>query len=113
MSKKDFSGGFGNLLGENKTAKKETIEKETAKKTTAKPVEKAKRTQKKTAQVEMEDKDVRATFIAKESKVKKVKAIAYWEREDIKVVFDKILDDAIAKYERKNGPIQPVPEKKK
>lgn len=113
MSKKDFTGGFGNLLGENKTEKKETVKKEAVKKGAAQPIEKAKRTPKKNAQVETEDKEIRATFIAKESKVKKMKAIAYWEREDIKVVFDKILDDAIAKYERKNGPIQPVPEKKK
>lgn len=113
MSKKDFSGGFGNLLGDNKTEKKESVKKETVKKVATKPNEIAKKTPNKVSQEEDKVSEVRATFIVNESFLEKIKALAYWEREQIKDIVNEAFKDKIAKYEKKNGEIKPIPKSKK
>ena len=55
--------------------------------------------------------ETRATFIVKEELLNKLKAIAYWDRLLIKEVVTSALEDAVAKYEKKNGEIKPIPKK--
>jgi hypothetical protein len=50
----------------------------------------------------------RVTYIVKESLQEKVKAIAYWERVLIKDVINPALQEAVDKYEKKNGIIKPI-----
>jgi hypothetical protein len=59
------------------------------------------------------DNETRATFIVNEGLLEKLKAIAYWDRVLIKDVVNTALLDTIAKYEKKNGAIQLIPEKKR
>ena len=55
--------------------------------------------------------EVRATFIVNEEILEKLKAIAYWDRELIKEVVNRALEDAILRYEKKSGEIKPIPKK--
>jgi hypothetical protein len=55
--------------------------------------------------------ETRATFIVKEELLEKLKAIAYWDRVLIKDVVNTALQETIAKYEKKNGNIKPIPKK--
>ena len=48
-------------------------------------------------------KEIRATFIVSEELHERLKAIAYFERENIKDSLDKALNDFISRYERVNG----------
>lgn len=57
------------------------------------------------------DKETRATFIVNEDLLDKLKAIAYWDRKLIKEVVDVALQDAVSKYEKKNGNIKQIPKK--
>jgi hypothetical protein len=65
----------------------------------------------KSSQEGTKENEVRATFIVNEELLDKLKAIAYWERILIKEVVNKALEDAILKYEKKSGEIQPIPKK--
>ena len=51
-------------------------------------------------------KEIRATFIVKESNLEKLKAIAYWERKTIKNVLDEALNSYTENYELERGPIK-------
>jgi hypothetical protein len=51
---------------------------------------------------------VRATFIVHRSQVDSIKAIAYWSRSSIKDIIGEALSDYIAKYEKKNGKVEPI-----
>ena len=53
--------------------------------------------------------ETRATFIVREDLLDKLKAIAYWERTMIKEVVNTALQEAVAKYEKRNGEIKPIP----
>lgn len=86
MTKKDFKGGLNTLLGGQQT------EESTSKKGT-KPTE------------------TRATFIVQDETLEKLKAIAYWDRLLIKEVVEEAFIDAIKSYEKKNGPIKPIPKR--
>lgn len=55
--------------------------------------------------------ETRATFIINETILEKVKDLAYWERVTIKEVVNTALEEAIAKYEKKNGEIKTTPKK--
>jgi hypothetical protein len=55
--------------------------------------------------------ETRATFIINEELLEKVKAIAYWERELIKDTINQALQETVAKYEKINGAIKPIPKK--
>ena len=102
MSKKNFTGGLNSLLGEN--SKEDKVTKVGRPKTQFKEITK-------TSQEGTKENETRATFIVNEELLEKLKAIAYWDRKLIKEVVDKALQDAIGKYEEKNGDINPIPKK--
>ena len=98
MSKKNFTGGLSSLLGDNEKPKRGRPKTSTREIT-------------KSSQEGTKEKETRATFIVNEELLDKLKAIAYWDRKLIKEVVDKALQDAIGKYEEKNGDINPIPKK--
>lgn len=102
MSKKDFKGGFTDLLGDNKPVKKKV----------GRPRDLSKRKPDKTSQEGTKNNETRATFIINEELLDKVKALAYWEREQIKETINKALQSYVDKYESKSGEIKPIPKKK-
>lgn len=99
MSKKNFTGGLNSLLGEQPDSPKR-----------GRPVTQTKEITK-SSQEGTKDKETRATFIVNEDLLEKLKAIAYWDRKLIKEVVDTALQDIVAKYEKKNGDIKPIPKK--
>jgi len=99
MSKKNFTGGLNSLLGDQPEKPKR-----------GRPVTQTKEITK-SSQEGTKEKETRATFIVNEELLDKLKAIAYWERKLIKEVVDTALQDAIGKYEKKNGDIKPIPKK--
>jgi len=99
MSKKNFTGGLNSLLGDNNEKPKRGRPKTQFKEIT------------KSSQEGTKEKETRATFIVNEELLDKLKALAYWERQLIKEVVDKALQDAVNKYEKKNGDIKPIPKK--
>jgi len=98
MSKKNFTGGLNSLLGDNDKPKRGRPKTSTREIT-------------KSSQEGTKDKETRATFIVNEELLEKLKAIAYWDRKLIKEVVDTALQEAVAKYEKKNGDIKPIPKK--
>lgn len=100
MSKKDFKGGLGSLLGDTD---KDKVKRGRPKTST--------RVVTKSSQEGTKENETRATFIIKEDLLDKLKAIAYWERKLIKEVINNSLQETIEKYESKNGDIKPIPKK--
>jgi len=96
MSKKDFKGGFGDLLGDNKPK-------------VGRPKDLSKRKPEKTSQEGTKNNETRATFIVNEELLEKVKAVAYWERQQIKNIVGDALQGYVDKYEKKSGEIKPIP----
>ena len=99
MSKKDFTGGLNSLLGEQPDSPKR-----------GRPVTQTKEITK-SSQEGTKEKETRATFIVNEDLLEKLKAIAYWDRALIKDVVNTALQEIVAKYEKKNGDIKPIPKK--
>ena len=99
MSKKNFTGGLNSLLGDQPEKPK-----------VGRPVTQFKEITK-TSQEGTKENETRATFIVNEELLEKAKAIAYWDRLLIKDVINTALLELIAKYEKKNGDIKPVPKK--
>jgi hypothetical protein len=52
--------------------------------------------------------ETRATFIVKEDSLEKIKAIAYWDRQNIKDVVQAAIEDYIKQYESAKGKIQSI-----
>ena len=99
MSKKNFTGGLNSLLGDQPEKQKR-----------GRPVTQTKEITK-SSQEGTKENETRATFIINEELLEKLKAIAYWDRCLIKDVVNTALQDVVAKYEKKNGDIKPVPKK--
>jgi len=99
MSKKDFTGGLNSLLGDQPEKPKR-----------GRPVTQTKEITK-SSQEGTKEKETRATFIVNEDLLDKLKAIAYWDRVLIKDVVNTALQETVAKYEKKNGAIKPIPKK--
>lgn len=99
MSKKSFTGGLNSLLGDQTDKPKRGRPKTSTREIT------------KSSQEGTKEKETRATFIVNEELLDKLKAIAYWDRKLIKEVVDTALQDAVSKYEKKNGDIKPIPKK--
>ena len=99
MSKKSFTGGLNSLLGDQTDKPKRGRPKTSTREIT------------KSSQEGTKEKETRATFIVNEDLLDKLKAIAYWDRKLIKEVVDTALQDAVDKYEKKNGDIKPIPKK--
>ena len=53
--------------------------------------------------------ETRATFIVKEDALEKIKAIAYWDRQNIKDIVQIAIDAYIKDYENAKGAVQPIP----
>ena len=99
MSKKNFTGGLNSLLGEQPDKPKR-----------GRPVTQTKEITK-SSQEGTKENETRATFIVNEELLDKLKAIAYWERKLIKEVINSALQEAVDRYEKKNGDINPIPKK--
>jgi len=99
MSKKNFTGGLSSLLGDQPEKPKR-----------GRPVTQTKEITK-SSQEGTKEKETRATFIINEDLLDKLKAIAYWDRVLIKDVVNTALQETVAKYEKKNGDIKPIPKK--
>jgi len=99
MSKKNFTGGLGSLLGEVPEKTKRGRPKTQNKIIT------------KSSQEGTKENETRATFIINEELLEKLKAIAYWDRVLIKEVINTSLLETVQKYEKKNGDIKPIPNK--
>jgi ACT domain-containing protein len=99
MSKKDFTGGLNSLLGDQPEKPKR-----------GRPVTQTKEITK-SSQEGTKENETRATFIINEDLLDKLKAIAYWDRVLIKDVVNTALQETVAKYEKKNGDIKPIPKK--
>ena len=99
MTKKDFTGGFNSLLGADKDKPTKGRPKTTTKEIT------------KSSQEGTKENETRATFIVNEELLEKLKAVAYWERRMIKEVIASALEETVAKYEKKNGPVKLIPKK--
>jgi hypothetical protein len=99
MTKKNFTGGLNSLLGDQPEKPKR-----------GRPVTQTKEITK-SSQEGTKENETRATFIINEELLEKLKAIAYWDRVLIKEVVNTALQDAVDKYEKKSGSIQPIPKK--
>lgn len=99
MTKKNFTGGLSSLLGDQPEKPKR-----------GRPVTQTKEITK-SSQEGTKENETRATFIINEELLDKLKAIAYWDRVLIKDVLNSALQDAVDKYEKKNGSIKPIPKK--
>jgi hypothetical protein len=66
----------------------------------------------KSSQEGCRESETRATFIVNEADLERIKAVAYWERIQIKDAINAALREYIERYEAKNGPLQPKPEKR-
>lgn len=99
MSKKNFTGGLDSLLGEQPQRPKRGRPATSTREIT------------KSSQEGTKEGETRATFIVKEELLEKLKAIAYWDRMKIKDVIASALEEAVNKYEKKNGEIKPIPKK--
>lgn len=99
MSKKNFTGGLNSLLGDQPERPKR-----------GRPVTQTKEITK-SSQEGTKENETRATFIINEELLDKLKAIAYWDRVLIKDVVNTALQEIVAKYEKKNGDIKPIPKK--
>jgi ACT domain-containing protein len=99
MSKKSFTGGLNSLLGDQPEKQKRGRPKTSTREIT------------KSSQEGTKEKETRATFIVNEDLLEKLKAIAYWDRVLIKDVINTALQDTVAKYEKKNGEVKPIPKK--
>ena len=53
--------------------------------------------------------ETRATFIVKEEALEKIKAIAYWDRQNIKDIVQVAIEAYIKQYENTKGSVQPIP----
>lgn len=99
MSKKNFTGGLNSLLGDQPEKPKR-----------GRPVTQTKEITK-SSQEGTKESETRSTFIINEELLDKLKAIAYWDRVLIKDVVNTALQETVAKYEKKNGDIKPIPKK--
>ncbi len=122
MAKKSFTGGLNSLLGESPAQSEEVVKEQLAEKSVEfkptsevlKPItkevtKKPKKELQNSSKAGTKENETRATFIINEELLEKLKSIAYWERKTIKIVINAALLDAVSKYERKNGEIQPMP----
>jgi len=100
---KSFKGGLDSLLGAQPPKQPER-KKAGRPKTSTRVAEKS-------SQEGTKDGETRATFIVKEALLDKFKAIAYWDRALIKNMIDSALEDYIARYEKKNGSVKPIPKR--
>ena len=105
--KKNFTGGLSSLLGENPSQPELKSAVNSTHSESAKPDKPAIKTTRQGTKVG----EARATFIVNEATQEKIKAIAYWERLQIKDVIDEALSSYVLSYERKNGAVKSIPKR--
>lgn len=114
--KKNFTGGLNSLLGEPQPLKTESNQPEPkpepgslpqSPEHTAADIPTIKSTRQGTRAGE-----ARATFIVNEATHEKIKAIAYWDRLQIKEVIDEALSQYVNQYEQQHGFVKPIPTRK-
>jgi len=116
MSKKNFKGGLNSLFGETPTKgpAKEKIKDKPLRgdghRKVGRPVTQFKEITK-SSQEGTKENETRATFIVNEELLEKLKAVAYWDRIMIKDVINTALEETVARYEKKNGKVKPIPKK--
>ena len=66
----------------------------------------------KTSQEGTKENETRATFIVNESLLADIKAIAYWDRIDIKTAVNDALKMYVTEWKNQNGPIEPIPQRR-
>ena len=93
---KNFKSGLDSLLQDTRS---EEVPDEVAEKVTRGRPKTSTREITKTSQEGTKEGETRATFIIKEDLLEKVKAIAYWDRQQIKSV----ISDALESYLDKKG----------
>jgi hypothetical protein len=99
--KKNFKGGLSSLLGEQPEKPKR-----------GRPVTQTKEIYK-SSQEGTKENETRATFIVDEELLDKIKAVAYWDRKQIKEVINTALSSYIKSYEKKAGEIDITPIREK
>jgi hypothetical protein len=104
MASKKIIGGMGTLLGETKPVETKKKNGPGRPKTNTREITKS-------SQEGTKEGETRATFIINETVLEKIKDLAYWERVTIKEVVNTALQEAILKYEKKNGDIKTTPKK--
>ena len=117
MTKKSFKGGLDSLLGGGPSQEKPPAAAESVENTSIQRVAKKRgrprtnnREIEKTSQEGCKEAETRATFIVNEGDLERIKAVAYWDRVQIKDAINAALREYIERYEAKNGPLQPKPE---
>ena len=110
MSKKNFKGGLSSLLGEAPTKSKVRPGATATPKKVGRPQTQFKEITK-SSQEGTKENETRATFIVNEDLLEKLKAVAYWDRVMIKDVINTALEETVARYEKKNGKVKPIPKK--
>ena len=93
MSKKNFKQGLSSLLPDPQEPTAPT-KAETS-----------------TKRAQEKKQETRATFILDKETLEKIKALAYWERKQIKETLAEALEAYIEAYEAKHGKIKPQPKK--
>jgi hypothetical protein len=109
MSKKSFRGGLDAVLRGGPDREEEAGEladkaKRGRPKTNLREIEKS-------SQEGCKPTETRATFIVNEEELAKIKALAYWERLQIKDVISAALREYVERYEKQSGELKPVPKR--
>ena len=95
MSKKNFKQGLNSLLPDPQEPTAPTKAETSTKR----------------AQDKEPSQETRATFILDKETLDKIKALAYWERKQIKETLAEALETYLETYEAKHGKIKPQPKK--
>lgn len=112
MAKKSFRSGLDAVLGGSTgTAERKEIAAAAEGRSKRGRPKTNHRTIEKSSQEGCKEAETRATFIVSEADLEKVKALAYWERLQIKDVIGAALRDYVERYEKKTGELKPVPKR--
>jgi hypothetical protein len=96
MAKKDFSG-IDTLIQETTTKRGRPKVHTHAPKTKA--------------AVGLPDGYTRSTFVMSEDELLRLRALSHWTRVNISAIVQKAVSNFLSEYEKKNGVIQPLPDK--
>ena len=99
MSKKSFSGGLNSLIREDPDQPDQESPKPSP------------RVIIKSSQKGTREGDTRATFVVNEILLEQIKALAYWERVNIRDIINEALRDVVVKYVKEKGSINPIPKR--
>lgn len=98
MGKKTFAGGLESLLQLSTEEEVQPVSSEFEKEQTAQSAPNASpKTSMKLSQKGLVEGEIRATFIVKEETLEQFKALAYWERKQIKFIAQEALEAYILK----------------